>query len=170
MSQAEAVRFAFPPSLIGHADVARLLRELETLDNDLGSQRARNRGTNAGYRLPNTSPALSDMLALNKIDIANDRARMDLRTQLRKLKDHAPVLHLTFAAETDPEALQQIVEWIRKELHPLALITVGLQPSLIGGVYVRTPNHVHDFSVRAHMQNGRGIIVRAIDALVGAQA
>jgi F0F1-type ATP synthase delta subunit len=157
--------FVFPSALIGRADLARLLRELENLDNDLESQRARNRDKAEGYHMPNMSRALSDFLETNKIDAANDHARMELTKQLRKLKDHAPVIHMTFASDADPESLQQLVGWIRSELHPQALLSVGLQPSLVGGVYIRTPNHVHDFSVRAHMKDSRKLIVEALDAL-----
>jgi len=155
----------FPPALIGRTDLSHLLRELETLDNDLESQKARNRGKTQGYHLPNMSQALTDLLEINKIDVADDQARMNIRTELRKLKDHAPVIHMTFATDTDPESMEKIVEWIRKELHPQALVSVGLQPALVGGVYVRTPNHVHDLSIRAHMKDSRGIIVQALDAL-----
>lgn len=166
MSEVAApAQFVFPPALIGRADLARLLRELENLDNDLESQRARNRDKAEGYHMPNMSRALSDFIETNKIDMTNDHARMILTTQLRKLKDHAPVIHMTFASEADPESLQQLVTWIRGELHPQALLSVGLQPSLIGGVYVRTPNHVHDFSIRAHMKDSRKLIVEALDAL-----
>ena len=170
MSQPQAVQILFPPSLVSHADLAKLLRELEGVDNYLESQRARSGGKSAGVQLPAMSKALSDLLEINKIELANDHTRMELRTTLRKLKDHAPVIHMTFAAESDPASMQQIVGWIRHELHPQALVTVGLQPSLIGGVYIRTPNHVHDFSVRAHMQNSREIIVKALDGVMsGAQ-
>lgn len=157
--------FVLPSALIGRADLARLLRELEDLDNDLESQRARNHGKTEGYHMPNMSRALSDFLETNKIDTANDHVRMALTTQLRKLKDHAPVIHMTFATDADPESLQQLVTWMRSELHPQALLSVGLQPSLVGGVYVRTPNHVHDFSVRAHMKDSRKLIVEALDAV-----
>jgi len=166
-STATTAPFVLPSALIGRADLARLLRELETLDNDLESQRARNQGKAEGYHMPNMSRALSDFLETNKIDMANDHTRMQLTTQLRKLKDHAPVVHMTFATDADPESLEQVVTWIRSELHPQALITVGLQPSLIAGVYVRTPNHVHDFSVRAHMQDSRKLIVESLNALGG---
>jgi G3E family GTPase len=161
----EPQTLAFPPALVGRADLSHLLRELETLDNDLESQKARSRGKTEVYHMPNASQALADFLEINKIDIANDQARMDVRSQLRKLKDHAPVIHMTFASDADPESLGTIVDWIRKELHPQALVSVGLQPSLVGGVYVRTPNHVHDLSVRAHMKDSRQIIVQALDTL-----
>jgi F0F1-type ATP synthase delta subunit len=162
-----AATFILPSALVGRADLSRLLRELEALDNDLESQRARSHSKTVAYQLPNMSQTLSEFLETNKIDIANDHDRMDLRTQLRKLKDHAPVVHLTFATDTDPDSLQQVVAWIRSQLHPQALMSIGLQPSLIGGVYIRTPNHVHDFSMRAHMKDSRIIIVQALDALIG---
>jgi len=168
MTQAAAIHYAFPGSLIGHPDLTRLMRELESLDNELESQRARHRGDKQfHYQMPNMSKALAEFVELNKLDLTNGHLRMEVTTNLRKLKDHAPVIHMTFAADTDPDSMRQIVGWIRKELHPQALISVGLQPSLIGGVYVRTPNHVHDFSVRAHMRESREIIVKAIDALAG---
>lgn len=164
MTQAVST-LVFPPALTGRADISRLLRELEALDNDLESQRARSKGKGGSYRLPNMSRALNDFLETNKLDIADDQTRMNLRTQLRKLKDHAPVIHMTFASDADPDSMQRIVAWIRQELHPQALISVGLQPSLVGGVYVRTPNHVHDLSIRAHMRDSRGVIVQDLATL-----
>lgn len=161
-----AVQYAFPPALTGRADLSRLLRELEVIDNDLESQRARATDKSQGYHLPTMSQAMSDFLELNKVDMANDHARMQLTTNLRKLKDRAPVIHMTFATEADPQSLGQIVAWARKELHPQALISVGLQPSLIGGVYVRTPNHVHDYTIRANMKKSREILTKDIASLV----
>jgi hypothetical protein len=165
VTQQAAAPYILPPAIIGRSDLSRLLRELEELDNDLESQRARAHGGTVSYHMPNMSRGLGDFLEMNKMDIANDHLRMEVRTNLRKLKDHAPVVHMTFATDTDPESLQQVVAWIRKEMHPQALVTVGMQPNLIGGVYVRTPNHVHDFSIKAHMKDSRDIIVQALDAL-----
>lgn len=155
-----------PAAVVSRADLTRLVRELEEVDNQLESQKARGQATSGTYRLPVMSQALSDFLAENKLDIANDHIRIDLKARLRKLKDHAPVMHMTFSTEVDPESMQFIAAWVRRELHPQAVISVGLQPSLIGGVYIRTPNHVHDFSVRSHMKESRKIIVEALDALI----
>lgn len=165
MSQALA-QFILPQALIGHSDLVRLLRELEQVDNNLESQKAKKTATSGNYRLPPMSQALTDFLELNKIDIKSDHVRMDLKAQLRKVKDHAPVMHMTFATEADRESIEYLTAWIRKELHPQTLISVGLQPSLIAGVYIRTPNHVHDFSVRAHMKDSRSLIVESLEALM----
>jgi len=160
-----AVQYALPARVVSRADMTRLVRELETVDNELEQQKARHQGSSGNYHLPTMSQALSDFLEANKLDVSNDHVRMDLKAQLRKFKDHAPVLHMTFATEVDPESMQSITAWVRRELHPQALISVGLQPSLIAGVYVRTPNHVHDLSVRSFMKDSRQLIVDALDHL-----
>ena len=87
-----AVSFVLPPALTGRADLARLVREIEALDGELEAQKVRSRGQQVAYRLPNMSRALSDFLDLNKIDVSDDQGRMELVEQLRKLKDHAPVV------------------------------------------------------------------------------
>jgi hypothetical protein len=159
------IPYILPAAVVSRADMMRLLRELESVDNELEQQKARHQGSSGSYHLPTLSKPLSEFLESNKLDVGNDHARMDLKSQLRKLKDHAPVLHMTFSTEVDPESMQYLTAWVRRELHPQALISIGLQPSLVAGVYVRTPNHVHDLSVRAFMKDSRRIIVEALDQL-----
>lgn len=160
----ELPNFALPPALVSKIDLARLIREVETVDGSLEAQKVR------GYqkeqmRMPTLSRSLSDFLELNKLDILDNQKRMILKEQLRVLKDKIPVIHLTFATEVDPESLEYLVAWIRKELHPQALVSIGLQPSLIGGVYIRTPNHVHDLSMRALFKGKSSVLVKDLEGL-----
>ncbi|HSX30529.1 MAG TPA: hypothetical protein VLE99_01295 [Candidatus Saccharimonadales bacterium] len=167
---AKPVEYILPPALITRADLARLVREVETVDNDLEAQKARNHTTGkTGYHLPSTGRALADFLELNKIDLANDQRRMELKEHLRVLKDHAPIVHMTFAVDAQPEFLQRLSAYLRKEIHPQALISVGLQPGLIGGVYVRTPNHVHDFSIKTLLASKRDIIMQELERVMHAR-
>jgi hypothetical protein len=160
-----AVQYKLPAAIVSRADMTRLVRELEGLDNELEQQKARHKGESGHYQLPAMSKALSEFLEDNKLDVSSDHVRMDLKAQLRKLKDHAPIMHMTFSTEVDPESMQYLAAWIRRELHPQALISVGLQPNLIAGAYVRTPNHVHDLSVRAFMKDSRHLMIEALDQL-----
>jgi hypothetical protein len=162
MSQAPDLNYLLPSALISRADLARLVREVESVDNVLETQKVKNNGQ-GGYKLPTMSQSLNDFLVINKIDLTDDHGRMTLKEQLLKLKDKAPVIHMTFATTADPESLQDLVDWVRKELHPQALISTGLQPSLIGGVYMRTPNHVYDFSMRASMKGKRAILINELE-------
>ncbi|MEJ0072672.1 MAG: hypothetical protein WDN27_01100 [Candidatus Saccharibacteria bacterium] len=166
MSAAAATTYVLPPALIGRADLARLVREVEAIENDLESQRARSRGNpGTAYRMPTMSRSLNDFVETNKIDLNNDQARMQLTEALRTMKDKAPIIHMAFAVDADPEFLQKLVAWLRREIHPQALVSVGLQPALVGGVYMRTPNHVHDFSLRALLSDKRGIIMQELEGL-----
>jgi hypothetical protein len=151
-----------PATLIGRVDLARLVREVESVDNDFEVQKVRDHKTEGSYSIPTMSRSLSDFLQLNKIDIADSQARMALKDQLRLMKDKSPTIRMVFAAEPEPEFMQQLVAWIRQEIHPGALLTVGLQPGLIGGVYMRTPNHVHDFSVRTMLAGKRDILINEL--------
>lgn len=166
MSQPVTNSLVLPSALISRADLARLVREIEDLDNELEAQKARNRATgDTGYKLPTISRTLSDFVEQNKVNIADDQSRMLLKEQMKAMKDKAPIVHMTFAVEADPASLQQLVAYMRKEIHPQALLVVGLQPSLVGGAYVRTPNHVHDFSLRAQLAKKRGIILQELEEL-----
>jgi G3E family GTPase len=157
-------KFVIPPSLVSKVDLAHLIREVEAVDGSLEAQKVRGY-TKQQYRLPPLSRSLNDFLSLNKVDIMDDHNRMIFKEQLRVLKDKIPVMHLTFSAPADPESLEYITAWIRQELHPQALISVGLQPSLIGGVYIRTPNHVHDYSMRALFKGKTSVLVGDLEKL-----
>jgi len=169
MSRTATPAFVFPPALVTRTDLARLVREVESVDNEFEAQKARNHATGkTGYRLPALSRQLGDFLDLNKLDITDDHGRMVFKEQLRAVKDKAPIIHMTFAVEADPTSLAQLVTYLRKEVHPQTLLSVGLQPSLVGGAYIRTPNHVHDFSLRELLASNRGVITAALeDAMAG---
>src|SRR5690349_19112883 len=139
--------FHLPPALISKAHLAQLIRELEGVENELEAQKAHNldrakADSKAELRVPTMSKALGDCIELNQVDIIDSQQRMQFKKILGTIKNKAPVMHFTFASDPDGESLQKLVDWVRKEIHPRALISVGIQPALVGGVYLRTPNHV----------------------------
>jgi F0F1-type ATP synthase delta subunit len=160
--------FVLPPTIVGRADAARLIREIEAVDSELEKQKvgAKTAGhENVNYELPDLSQGLNDLVEANQFDLNEERLRRDLKLQLQRLKDEAPALHMTFATEADPASLAPLIKWIRINLDPHTLLNVGLQPSLVGGAVLRTNNHFFDFTLRAHLQNQRGIVMRELEAL-----
>lgn len=151
-------KFALPPSIITKIDLAHLINEVEMIDTTLEAEKVRGYKKEQ-YRLPTVSQPLTDFLTLNKVDILDDHVRMAFKEQLRKLKDKVPIVHLTFASPADPESIAYLAGWMRQEIHPLTVLSIGLQPSLIGGVYIRTPNHIHDYSMRALFQGKTSVLV-----------
>jgi F0F1-type ATP synthase delta subunit len=58
------------------------------------------------------------------------------------------VLHISFSADPSVSFLEKLMAWLRKEIHPLVLVTVGLQPSIGAGCIIRSTNKQFDLSLR----------------------
>jgi len=159
--------FVLPPSVVSKIDVSRIVGELEQLDAQMTSAAVRAEAGGQEQTRPVLSEQLTDFLIQNKLDVSNSKIRSALVKQMRLLKDKVPVVHMTFAVTADPTSLQQIVQWLRINTHPQAVISVGLQPTLVAGVYLRTPNHIHDLSLRAKIEGSHDILVKELEALRG---
>lgn len=160
-------QFTLPSSVVTLVDVAHLVNEIERVDNELTSAAVRAKaGAGQGPQL-SLSPQLTDFMNQNKLRPSTGKDRTDLIKQMRLLKDNVPTVHMTFAVEADRESMQELVNWVRTSVHPQAVIAVGLQPGLIAGVYLRTPNHVHDLSLRSQLKNGRGVLLKDLEAIRG---
>ena len=159
---------ALPSSLATRSDLQRVIAEIERIDNSLNSAQIHEQIGHPADDSLTTSKQLADFLQINDIDIKNGEDRSRLLHDARHLKITAPVIHVTFATSADNDELTKIIDWVRQSVHPMAVLAVGLQPSLIGGVYIRTTNKVFDFSARSQLANGRHIIKRELEALSGA--
>lgn len=157
-----------PPSIVSLIDVSHLLSELESIDNELVSREAKSKaGIQPGGEIL-YSQHLMDFLSVNKTEVSQDSTqRSYLINKLRHLKKTVPTIHITFADSADSESLQKITAWIRQEVNPQAVIKVGIQPSLIGGAYIRTTNRVYDFSLRAKLAAHRNLITEELETLSG---
>lgn len=160
-----AADFILPPSVVSRIDVSKLVSEAEKIDNAVTAALVRSKAGAPAVAQPVLSEQFISFLQLNKLDLNNGPARSELVKQLRKLKDAAPVIHMTFAVEADRESLQYIVAWLRSSVHRQAVVEVGLQPALVAGVYLRTPNHVHDLSLRNMLAKSHGVLTKELEAL-----
>lgn len=158
--------FILPSTLVSRVDVAHVVEEVERVDAEMTSAAIRG-GEGFTPVTPVLSEPLTDFLAKNELNLTDGKVRAALIQELRTLKDKVPVLHMTFAVEADPESLQQLAQWARDMVDPHAVIEVGLQPGLVAGVYLRTPNHIHDLSLREMIKSSRGKLVEELGALRG---
>jgi F0F1-type ATP synthase delta subunit len=160
-------RFVLPPSVVSKVDLSHIVSELERVDNELTTLVARAKvGVREQPKIVLSQP-LTDFLTQNKLGLNDSNARTELIKQMRALKDAVPTVHMTFAVTADSESLSQLAHWLRTTVHPQAVIAVGLQPALVGGVYLRTPNHIHDFSLRALLHGKRGLLAQDLEVLSG---
>lgn len=162
---APAAELVLPASVVSRVDVSRLVQEVERIDNELTSADIRAKSGGSQRAVPTLSEALAAFVSDNHVSLDDGGERAALLKRLRLLKDRAPVIHMTFAVEADRESLGQLVAWLRREIHPHAVIDVGLQPALVAGVYLRTPNHVHDLSLRAALQGSRSKLIAELESL-----
>lgn len=161
------VPLRLPQAVVTKLDVARLLGEMERIDGELTTTEVRSRRGFQPSDSSTMSDSLKDFLETNHIDLKTAQDRAALIGRLRSLKDTVPVIHMTFAVEADRKSLAVLAEWLRKSIHPQAVIEAGLQPSLVAGVYLRTPNHVHDLSLRAALKGSHDMLRKELGSLYG---
>lgn len=115
---------------------------------------------------PKLTRVLNQLAAENNINLLELTERTKLSNALGELYKHAPSLHISFAAEPSPKALEKLVVWIRNNIHPQALIQVGLQPSIAAGCFLRTPNQTFDMSLRANLKKSEPQLLKLIAGAV----
>lgn len=159
--------FVVPANLVTKVDVSRMVTEAERVDNELTEADVRQKTGGQQTAQPILSEQLTEFLNQNKLSLENSHERSALIKQLRQLKDKVPIIHMTFSVTADRHSLEELALWLRNSVHPQAVIDVGLQPGLVAGVYLRTPNHVHDFSLKAKLDGSRGVLTKELESLRG---
>ncbi len=149
-----------PISVASPVDLGRLIREAEALDNNL-SQDALRSGEEA-TSLPKMSQLLSQTVELNKLDMLVADDRKLLQQFLISIRDRAPRMHMSFSADPSPQFIAKLTAWIRENIHPLVLITLGLQPNIGAGAIVRTTNKYFDLSIGKSFKNNREMLMKQL--------
>ncbi len=158
---AHSKTFVLPTSIISSIDVARLEREVESVRGFLEQAERRKAGERTA--LPKMSRMLEEIAEENAVNLLHVDQLQKLEDILKTLKVQAPVIHLSFAAEPTSAFLQKLVSWFRKEVHPLTLLQVGLQPSIAAGCIVRTTNKYFDFSLRQYLTGSKQQLIELME-------
>lgn len=156
--------FLLPISIIGPIDIARILRELQGLDEFFRQTRIRSGESLA--EPPRYSRLLDSIVVQNGMNLMQEDERMRLTVSLTELSKAAPVMHISFSTDPPGPYVQRIVEWLRSEIHPHVLVRVGLQPNIGAGCIVRTTNKSFDFSLRKFFDGKREFFAEKLHAAV----
>jgi F0F1-type ATP synthase delta subunit len=154
------VELKLPLTVISQIDVARLLRELNGLNDFFISASARKSGT--PMQPPPLGRLLEQLAKDNGCNLLNEPDRQKLQAALNLILGKAPLLHISFAAEPPVKALEQILSWFRTNIHPQLLLQVGLQPMIAAGCVLRTPNRVFDMSLRSYIKTQEPYLAQLI--------
>src|SRR5487761_1539900 len=157
---AHEVKFTLPPSLVGPIDLSRLLRELDTINEHLMQLKLRHSG--AEIKLPKTTGLLDQLVMHNKLNLLHEKERLALINFLVAVKDQSPVIHMSFSSDPSEAFLEKLMNWLRQEIHPYLLLTVGLQPNVGAGCILRTTNKYFDLSLKQSFQTKRDILVKKL--------
>jgi F0F1-type ATP synthase delta subunit len=154
------VELKLPLSVVSQVDVARLLRELNSLNDFFIAAAARQSGT--PMQPPPLSRLLDGLARDNNCNLLNEADRQKLQSALNLIIGKAPLLHISFAAEPSSKALERILTWFRTNIHPQLLLQVGLQPTIAAGCVLRTPNKIFDMSLRSYIKTQEPYLVQLI--------
>lgn len=138
--------FILPPQVSGRTDINRLLRELEMLEEAMIAEQTKKSPA------PKVTSLLNQTALVNGYKLLEQTHRRHITDQLTKIRDHAPLLHISFAAEPSPKVAETILGWLRANVHRYVLLQIGLQPAIAAGCVLRTPNKIFDMSLGASLQ------------------
>jgi F0F1-type ATP synthase delta subunit len=151
---------ALPLAVVSPVDLGRLLRELDAYDNELEQKRLA--GDNAPKTIIKTSKLLELTADQNKIDLSVATQRKNLKEFLLQVKTQAPLLHMSFSADPSAVFVDRLMTWLRREIHPNVLLTIGMQPNIGAGCIVRSTNKYFDFSLRKDFERKGDALVKAL--------
>lgn len=150
------------PLITSPGDLKRTRRELEALDDFLSQSSLRTGGK--AVKLPAISRLLEDMANDNSINLLKKADRDRLQRFLTLLLKKAPVIHITLASEPSSHALSKLLAWLRANIHPQVLVSVGVQPAIAAGCIVRTASHEYDFTLGQSLAAQQALLIKNIRA------
>lgn len=137
---------SLPVLVFGVSELRRLARELISLEDYITQSNLRRPGESQS--LPKVSRVLDNLASQNQLNLLHAEDRKALMEFLQQVEHQAPLLHFSFASDPSSAFMAKLVTWLRRNIHPHALVTLGLQPSIAAGCIVRTKNKSFDFSLR----------------------
>lgn len=148
-------------NIVSTLELARVIRELEKLDDFLHQANLRSGGQPT--TIPKTTRSLEAVAEANKQSLLNAENRNQLLTDLKELKVKAKKVHISFAVEPSPVVLQKIAAWLRQHVDNNLLVDVGVQPTISVGCIVRTTNKVFDMSLRNRFRERRPLLAELLE-------
>jgi F0F1-type ATP synthase delta subunit len=151
-----------PVVIASPTDLGRLIRELAMIDEQLLQLSLRKPGSEV--KLPKTTQLMDQLISINKLNLLQPEDRQWLQQALEAVSQKAPVIHMSFSVDPSTAFLEKLMVWLRREIHPLMMITIGLQPNIGAGCVVRSTNRVFDFSLRQNFALKRAMLRQALSA------
>lgn len=148
------------PLISSPGDLKRTRRELEMLDDFLHQAGLRTGGK--VVKMPPVSRLLEDLARDSELNLLKKTDRDRLLKFVTLLQQKAPVIHVSLASEPSAAALGKLLLWMRTNIHPQVLVSIGVQPAIAAGCVVRTANREFDFSLRKSLEVQSSLLIKNI--------
>lgn len=168
MEHRENGALQLPYSIVTLANVNRVVRELQAIDDFLSEASLRQGGT--PVNLPRTGQLLTDFIDMNKLNLLQKNDLAMAQNFMVSLQKRAPTIHISFSVEPTAVFINKLIIWLRQNIHPALLLRIGLEPNLIVGCVVRTNNKEFDFSLKKHLAQHRAILRKLLFESLEAKA
>ena len=155
-----APELSLPPQVASPTDLGRLLREITMVNENMLQLSIRAGGSTT--KMVKISRLMDLMTEYNKLNLLRESDRQALKQYLEAVKQSAPRLHFSFGADPAPVFIEKLVSWLRREISPHLLITVGLQPNIGAGCIVRSNSRQYDFSLGKTFEQKRGLLLKQL--------
>lgn len=149
-------KLKLPVMVSGPVELGRLVRELGDIDDALKQLALREGGSKT--KMPQTSRLMDELISLNKLNLLHDEDRKALTEYLVKIREQAPVVHMSFSADPSAAFIEKLMAWLRNEIDHEILLTIGLQPNLGAGSILRTTNKYFDLSLRKDFETKQQLL------------
>jgi hypothetical protein len=159
------MEFKLDNSIYKLAQLRRISFEL----NQLILKIEQNRIIDPNYQIAQNSLGVEvvKLIELNNIDINSISDLKRLESSLEQIGQHPALIHFSFNQEADSQVLQKLVAYIRENIYPNVLISVGLDPSITIGCRIRLTNKSFDFSLRSRLNKNKDLLLDKIRTFEG---
>lgn len=155
----------FPAGVASYQDVTTLITDLKTYHQWFVRNTIKE-GLKSGKGTP--PPVLSDaalemIRAISSTRLVTAHDVEVLVRIIERSRDSAPTLTVTLAAPVPGSLKKTLVEWIRANIAPNALVSFHFNAGILGGMVVRTGSHIFDWSLRRGLMDHKDGFVRHLN-------
>jgi len=153
-----------PSSIVSLNDLKDLIAEISSYLSWYSHQQIKakiaNKAPQEQFNLSPTAASLISDVAHNKQASSQDIEQ--LLAKLRLLAEKAIIVTITLAAIPSPGIKKTLTAWCRDNISDIALINFNFNREILGGMVIKTNNHIYDWSIRRQLIANKDKLTQAL--------
>jgi len=153
-----------PTSIVSLNDLMDLIAEISSYLSWYNHQQIKSKVSKKAskdqYNLsPTAANLIRDSLANKQITSKDIES---LIAKLKQLKDKSTTVTITLAAIPSPGIKKTLTSWCRDNISDKALINFNFNREILGGMVIKTNNHIYDWSIRRQLIASKDKLAEAL--------